>query len=346
MEDRDTKGDLYEYMLGKLSQAGDSGQFRTPRHIIRMMVEIMQPKPTDIICDPACGTAGFLVSVVEHFNQPEKLKLFNDETFRQHFHNNMFHGLDFDSTMLRIGSMNMLLHGVENPGIVNRDSVSKPSPTWVFLYASFWFARSMHFRHQTFMRNLSDYYTDLLNWEEAAQAQLVHEWPVELRQAVETDIVLAVRASGVKGTRAPIRPGSTNQSIGNQVAEYTTSALKLHTSTFSIGPCPGAGYPDKTIMERSTQLKIPLEIKATSDWNPMDSNRRVLTSSSAKLRNQFRSSIHHLLLTILYSPTTSHATIGAIRLDFLEPTTTVNVRLEASVNHKILALGLHHTKVI
>ncbi len=125
MEDRDTKGDLYEYMLGKLSQAGDSGQFRTPRHIIRMMVEIMQPKPTDIICDPACGTAGFLVSVVEHFNQPEKLKLFNDETFRQHFHNNMFHGLDFDSTMLRIGSMNMLLHGVENPGIVNRDSLSQ-----------------------------------------------------------------------------------------------------------------------------------------------------------------------------------------------------------------------------
>jgi len=125
MEDRDTKGDLYEYMLGKLSQAGDSGQFRTPRHIIQMMVEIMAPESGDIICDPACGTAGFLVSVVEYFNREERLPLFNKEKFRRHFHDGMFHGLDFDSTMLRIGSMNMLLHGVENPGIVNRDSLSE-----------------------------------------------------------------------------------------------------------------------------------------------------------------------------------------------------------------------------
>ncbi len=125
MEDRDTKGDLYEYMLGKLSQAGDSGQFRTPRHIIQMMVEIVEPQPADIICDPACGTAGFLVAVSEYFNRPERLKLFNDESFRHHFHHGMFHGFDFDSTMLRIGSMNMLLHGVQNPGIVNRDSLSE-----------------------------------------------------------------------------------------------------------------------------------------------------------------------------------------------------------------------------
>ncbi|MDP3849632.1 MAG: class I SAM-dependent DNA methyltransferase [Luteolibacter sp.] len=125
MEDRDTKGDLYEYMLGKLSQAGDSGQFRTPRHLIQMMVEIVEPQPTDIICDPACGTAGFLVAVSEYFNRPENLKLFNNAKFRQHFHNGMFHGFDFDSTMLRIGSMNMLLHGVQNPGIVNRDSLSE-----------------------------------------------------------------------------------------------------------------------------------------------------------------------------------------------------------------------------
>tara|TARA_R110002096_G_scaffold288244_1_gene481934 strand:- start:2761 stop:4320 length:1560 start_codon:yes stop_codon:yes gene_type:complete len=125
MEDRDTKGDLYEYMLGKLSQAGDSGQFRTPRHIIQLMVEVVEPQPDDIICDPACGTAGFLVAVSEYFNRKENLKLFNDDTFREHFHDGMFHGFDFDSTMLRIGSMNMLLHGVQNPGIVNRDSLSE-----------------------------------------------------------------------------------------------------------------------------------------------------------------------------------------------------------------------------
>jgi type I restriction enzyme M protein len=125
MEDRDTKGDLYEYMLGKLSQAGDSGQFRTPRHIIQMMVEMVDPQPTDVICDPACGTGGFLVAVSEFFNRSENLKLFNDEEFRNHFHQDMFHGFDFDSTMLRIGSMNMLLHGVQNPKIINRDSLSE-----------------------------------------------------------------------------------------------------------------------------------------------------------------------------------------------------------------------------
>lgn len=124
MEGRDTKGDLYEYMLGKLSQAGDNGQFRTPRHIIQLMVELIEPKPNDIVCDPACGTAGFLVGVSEFFNRDENLKLFNDETFREHFHNGMFHGFDFDSTMLRIGSMNMMLHGVQNPGIINRDALS------------------------------------------------------------------------------------------------------------------------------------------------------------------------------------------------------------------------------
>lgn len=125
MQDRDTKGDLYEYMLSKLGGAGAGGQFRTPRHIIRLMTEMIQPGPTDTICDPACGTAGFLIAAVEHFNRPENLHLFNDDKFRHHFHNTMFYGFDFDSTMLRIGSMNMMLHGVENPQIINRDSLSE-----------------------------------------------------------------------------------------------------------------------------------------------------------------------------------------------------------------------------
>jgi type I restriction enzyme M protein len=124
MEDRDTKGDLYEYMLGKIATAGQNGQFRTPRHIIRLMVELTAPQPGDSICDPACGTAGFLVSageyVREHF--PNVL---HDSKLRRHFHHAMFHGFDFDSTMLRIGSMNMLLHGVENPDIRYRDSLAQ-----------------------------------------------------------------------------------------------------------------------------------------------------------------------------------------------------------------------------
>jgi type I restriction enzyme M protein len=124
MEDRDTKGDLYEYMLGKIATAGQNGQFRTPRHIIRLMVEMVEPKPTDIVCDPACGTCGFLVAVGESLRQRHPEVLTNAK-LREHFHHSLFHGFDFDNTMLRIGSMNMLLHGVENPDVVYRDSLSQ-----------------------------------------------------------------------------------------------------------------------------------------------------------------------------------------------------------------------------
>ena len=124
MEDRDTKGDLYEYMLGKIATAGQNGQFRTPRHIIQLMVEMTAPQPTDVICDPACGTAGFLVAAGEHLRERHP-KILHDAKRREHFHHRMFHGFDFDNTMLRIGSMNMLLHGVENPDIRYRDSLAQ-----------------------------------------------------------------------------------------------------------------------------------------------------------------------------------------------------------------------------
>jgi hypothetical protein len=123
MEDRDTKGDLYEYMLSKIASAGQNGQFRTPRHIIALMVEMMAPGPKDTICDPAAGTCGFLVAAGEYLrdNHPE---IFRDEALRRHFHEGMFHGFDFDGTMLRIGSMNMLLHGIENPDVRYKDSLA------------------------------------------------------------------------------------------------------------------------------------------------------------------------------------------------------------------------------
>jgi type I restriction enzyme M protein len=124
MEDRDTKGDLYEYMLGKIASAGQNGQFRTPRHVIRLMVEMTAPTSSDVICDPACGTAGFLVAAGEYLREHEP-KLLHDTKRREHFHQRAFHGFDFDNTMLRIGSMNMLLHGVENPDIRYRDSLAQ-----------------------------------------------------------------------------------------------------------------------------------------------------------------------------------------------------------------------------
>ena len=124
MEDADTKGDIYEYMLGKIATAGQNGQFRTPRHIIRLMVEMMAPGPKDIIVDPASGTCGFLVAAGDYVRHHHAEALY-DEAAREHFHHGMFHGFDFDATMLRIGSMNMLLHGVENPDVRYRDSLAQ-----------------------------------------------------------------------------------------------------------------------------------------------------------------------------------------------------------------------------
>lgn len=124
MEDRDTKGDVYEYMLAKIATAGQNGQFRTPRHIIELMVEMVAPTRKDIICDPAVGTAGFLVAAGEYLRRHHPTML-ADATQAQHFHESMFYGYDFDNTMLRIGSMNMQLHGIENPAIAYRDSLAQ-----------------------------------------------------------------------------------------------------------------------------------------------------------------------------------------------------------------------------
>lgn len=138
----DIKGDLYEYMLGKLTTAGINGQFRTPRHVIKLMVELLDPKPTETVGDPACGTAGFLVSVMEYlrrkYSSPELIETLEDgsksypgdllEPYRDHLQNGMFNGFDFDVTMLRISAMNLMLHGVENPSIHYMDTLSKAFP--------------------------------------------------------------------------------------------------------------------------------------------------------------------------------------------------------------------------
>ena len=124
----DTRGDVYEYLLSKLSTAGVNGQFRTPRHIIRMMVALMKPEPGEIICDPACGTSGFLVAASDYLKEHWKQEIFFDRQKKEHYMNHMFHGFDMDRTMLRIGAMNMMTHGVENPFIEYRDSLSEQNP--------------------------------------------------------------------------------------------------------------------------------------------------------------------------------------------------------------------------
>ena len=124
----DVRGDTYEYLLSKISQSGLNGQFRTPRHIIKMMVELMDPKADEIICDPACGTSGFLVASGEYLKQRRKEEIFYNKEKKDHYMNSMFHGYDMDRTMLRIGAMNMMTHGIDNPYIEYRDSLSDQNP--------------------------------------------------------------------------------------------------------------------------------------------------------------------------------------------------------------------------
>ena len=124
----DIRGDVYEYLLAKIASAGVNGQFRTPRHIIRMMVELMDPNANDVIADPACGTSGFLVAAGEYLKETRKEEIFYSKEKKDHFMNHMFFGYDMDRTMLRIGAMNMMTHGIDNPFIEYRDSLSDQNP--------------------------------------------------------------------------------------------------------------------------------------------------------------------------------------------------------------------------
>lgn len=127
-KDIDIRGDVYEYLLSKIATAGRNGQFRTPRHIICMIVELMKPQPNEIICDPACGTSGFLVTASEYLRENFKEEIYFDRQKKDHYMNHMFYGYDMDRTMLRIGAMNMMTHGVESPYIEYRDSLSDQNP--------------------------------------------------------------------------------------------------------------------------------------------------------------------------------------------------------------------------
>ena len=128
LRDGDVRGDIYEYLLSKIATAGVNGQFRTPRHIIKMMVEMMAPGPDEVICDPACGTSGFLVAAGEYLKANRREEIFFSREKKAHYMSGMFHGFDMDRTMLRIGAMNMMTHGVDNPTIEYRDSLSDQNP--------------------------------------------------------------------------------------------------------------------------------------------------------------------------------------------------------------------------
>jgi type I restriction enzyme M protein len=129
MDDRDTKGDVYEYLLSKIASAGQNGQFRTPRHIIKMMVQMMRPTLEDIVCDPSAGTAGFLVATGEYLRETYPKELLKPKE-QDHFQHKLFMGMEFDPTMIRIGAMNLMLHGIEQPNLIAVDALSEANNTF------------------------------------------------------------------------------------------------------------------------------------------------------------------------------------------------------------------------
>jgi hypothetical protein len=193
---------------------------------------------------------------------------------------------------------------------------------------------------------IAEYYEELQRREGLEPVQLVAEWAQGDVDAISAAFRKAFAASRITEKAIPIRVGSTNQSIGNQVADFFVPAMNQHLQQFRIDACPGGGYPDKILVEIVSGRTFPFELKATSTWDAGDSNRRVLTSSSRKLRKQFPGAVNHVLATVLYASAADLSRVQSLRLDFLEPGTLVNIRLEASVSHRLLAEATHRSTTI
>ncbi|MGI8543321.1 MAG: hypothetical protein ACR2MD_07540 [Aridibacter sp.] len=197
------------------------------------------------------------------------------------------------------------------------------------------------------MDTFAKYYKELLKRENESQRQLIYVWRKDLIEKVETDFAQAIINSSIIGSRCPIARNASNQSVGNKVEQFVSNKINSKLRAFTIEKCKGNGYPDKTLLEMidGDKLKqIALEMKATSKWDTKDSNRRVLTSSSKKLCENFTEPIYHLVCTTKYKRNSVSATIEGIRLDFVLPKSYVSIRLEASVSHKILDKGNHETR--
>lgn len=191
------------------------------------------------------------------------------------------------------------------------------------------------------MSDFNDYYYDLAAWEQKPVLPLIAAWDSSDVQNIVSEFRTAFQASSFATTLLPIPPGTTNQSIGNRIAQFFVNQMNQHLRAFRLEDCSGPGYPDKELREVGTGRLFICEIKATSHFNPSDSNRIVLTSSSEKLRRKFRPPLHHLLVTVCYIDHNGQLELQRSRLDFLEPTTLVNVRLEASVSQRLLAQAAH-----
>jgi len=193
---------------------------------------------------------------------------------------------------------------------------------------------------------IAEYYNELQRREGLEPAELIAEWAQADTDAISAAFRTAVATSRITEQNIPIWAGSTNQSIGNQVADFFVPMINQHLRQYRIDACPGGGYPDKILVEIASRRTFPFELKATSTWDAADSNRRVLTSSSRKLRQRFPGAVNHVLATILYATGAGISRVRSLRLDFIEPSTPVNIRLEASVSHRLLAEATHRSTTI
>ena len=193
---------------------------------------------------------------------------------------------------------------------------------------------------------IADYYLELQRREGLEPIELVAPWDQVMSDSISEAFRAAMEAAGITAQEIPLRAGSSNQSIGNQVADYFVPEINRHLRGFYIDACSGGGYPDKTLREISSGTTFPFELKATSTWDVSDSNRRVLTSSSRKLRQRFRGAVNHILATLHYVTQDGRSRVRSLRLDYIDPDTLVNIRLEASVSHRSLGAATHRTVTI
>ena len=189
------------------------------------------------------------------------------------------------------------------------------------------------------LSNLKAYYDDLLLMEKQSPRELVTEWSSALVDEIKSVFRQAYAQAKLKDSTLALRPGSLPQSVGNQIEPHIATALAACFAGWQLKPCVGSGYPDQIICDQTR--KLPVEFKSTGQWSDRDTNRCVLTSSSAKLRAQFAAPIYHLLVTVKFDRAEDIATIRNLRLDFLSPSTPVNVRFEGSVTQRILARATH-----
>ncbi|HEY2798966.1 MAG TPA: hypothetical protein VGI85_00085 [Chthoniobacterales bacterium] len=193
---------------------------------------------------------------------------------------------------------------------------------------------------------LADYYLELQRREGLEPTELVAPWEEAVCDAISEAFRAAMAAAAITAQDIPLRAGSSNQSIGNQVADYFVPTINRNLQRFYIDACSGGGYPDKILREIAAGRIFPFELKATSIWDISDSNRRVLTSSSRKLRLRFRGAANHILATLHYVTQAGRSRVRSLRLDFIDPDTLVNIRLEASVSHRSLGAATHRTVTI